>query len=1083
MRRFMKVLSIVLVLAIIVPGVVNAVPLGGKVEINRLAGKDRASTAVAASKIAYPNGADTVVLAGFKGEVDALTGTLLASDKGAPVLLTHKDKLTDVTKGEIKRLKPKTVYILGGEAVVSSTVEKELKKDYIIVRVEGKNRFETAIKIAKKVKTESNDVFLALGIENLADALAIGPVSARNNTPVLLTRTGELPKETIKAMEDLKVKNVTIIGGKAAVSDKVKASLEKKYTVKRVYGNDREDTALSVAKTYFGKRENIVVAYGRTYADALVGGYLGAKLNAPILLTNNKGLSKDTEKYIFSNPFKTTVLGGESVISKAIYNRIKQLLNGEVDDSNPAPDGSTITRGEWLKLLTQKLSIEPMDLGEDFSYLYGDTKGSEYGVIVETAHALGLLPEPDKKLPMFEENKPATREFAAYTVAKGMGFEGVYGIESSDISQVKYPSEVAVVVQQKFLQLEGNKFLPNKSLIATDKNRIFDRIDYFNDSVEIKESDFKDKVILEDNVVQVKNSDYRVVENTDGTFTVTLTKEAETNKIAGGTIFMLPPSDDFIAGIALKVNTIKDNNGKLVLTCEVPELEEVAKEIDFAGYIEVDHSSIKLADGVVADYNTNSSSLYRSNKDDGKAKGEVGPIKLQFHETKFGDSGISFTGDIEVSMPKIKAKAKFEGGSLDEVLLSVENGLEVKGNVKYDFGFPKGEYDLKTNITEKGSGKNEIVRWAVPTGVVGLSVDIILFYNIELDGTISIGYSLDNTNGIQYKDGALRDIKDFKADLVDLEINAEARLGMGVGVSLNFAIIDIVGIDFHVGVGAKLSYEEHTDVKPYLYCGEGKLYIYLSVDLKENCLLVEVLKRTTEFELSWEIYNIEKSPWNLLLHLENGKRVPECTYGKGDILGKVIDEKTNDTIGNARIKIYTDKANTLLMTVFTKDKPDLNLQKGEFLAEDLPKGTYNVEITAEGYGSSNIAIKVEAGKSVIKTIFLSPTDDGNEGEWNKETVIDIYEKVFPEIVASGNYRRDLWSVWNVPEEDNNDNIITLHWMNISERGGSYSQFIRKRDIIEIIYYDGNNSFPHSPTYKHTIRRSDYKIISEEELWR
>lgn len=354
----MKILSIVLVLAIILPGVVNAVPVSEKIEVERLSGKDRTSTAVAASKEAYPNGAGAVVLAGFNGEVDALTGTLLASDKKAPLLLTHKDKLTSVTKDEIKRLKAKTVYILGGKAVVSQAIENQLKKDYIVVRVQGKNRFETASKIAEEVKTESSHVFLALGIDNLADALAIGPVSAGEKTPVLLTKKDGLPKETIKAMKDLNVKSVSIIGGEAAVSKKVKKELEKTYTVKRVWGETREKTAIEIAETYFPEAENLIVAYGRTYPDALVGGYLGEIKKAPILLTNDRGLTKDTEEYISSHRLNTYILGGEKIISKKTANRIEELLNnkaGNSDSDRPSEYSITDIKAD---LNTSKLAVE-----------------------------------------------------------------------------------------------------------------------------------------------------------------------------------------------------------------------------------------------------------------------------------------------------------------------------------------------------------------------------------------------------------------------------------------------------------------------------------------------------------------------------------------------------------------------------------------------------------------------------------------------------------------------------------------------------------------------------------------------------
>ncbi len=176
--------------------------------------------------------------------------------------------------------------------------------------------------------------------------------------PVLLTKKDILPKETIRAMKDLNVKNVSIIGGEEAVSKKVKKELEKTYTVKRIWGNTREDTAIKVAETYFPQAKNLIVAYGRTYPDALVGGYLGEMKKAPILLTNDRGLTQDTEKYISSHKLNTYILGGEKIISKKTANRIEELLNNK--GNNISPDGPSEYSITNIKadLDTNKISVE-----------------------------------------------------------------------------------------------------------------------------------------------------------------------------------------------------------------------------------------------------------------------------------------------------------------------------------------------------------------------------------------------------------------------------------------------------------------------------------------------------------------------------------------------------------------------------------------------------------------------------------------------------------------------------------------------------------------------------------------------------
>lgn len=324
MRTYGRILVILLVVSMVLPRLAQAD--SNEDVVKRLGGMDRVGTAVAASQESYKDGADTVIIAGFSGEVDALTGTLLAGAKEAPLLLTNKDTLSLETKIEIERLGAKTVYILGGTTVVSETVETELNKDYIVKRIMGENRYGTAASVAKEVKGQTSHVFLALGWEILADALAIGPVSAIKDMPVFLTKKDKIPQETVQVMKDVGVTHITIVGGISAVSAAVEAELNKNYIVNRVKGDNREKTALAIAKEYFESPSNLVIAYGRTYSDALVGGYLGSKMNAPILLTDNVGLIKETETYIKRNTSFSYLLGGETVISNNTFNRVKELI-------------------------------------------------------------------------------------------------------------------------------------------------------------------------------------------------------------------------------------------------------------------------------------------------------------------------------------------------------------------------------------------------------------------------------------------------------------------------------------------------------------------------------------------------------------------------------------------------------------------------------------------------------------------------------------------------------------------------------------------------------------------------------------
>lgn len=98
--------------------------------------------------------------------------------------------------------------------------------------------------------------------------------------------------------------------------------------VKRISGDSRVDTAISIAKaTYTVKLSNVVLATSENYPDALAGSVLAYKLGAPILLVSDS--AEDQEKvlsYIKENmDSKGTVyiLGGTGVVKQDIETKIK----------------------------------------------------------------------------------------------------------------------------------------------------------------------------------------------------------------------------------------------------------------------------------------------------------------------------------------------------------------------------------------------------------------------------------------------------------------------------------------------------------------------------------------------------------------------------------------------------------------------------------------------------------------------------------------------------------------------------------------------------------------------------------------
>lgn len=192
----------------------------GKVE--RIGGSNRYETsALMARRVVALSGAKEAVVATGLNFADALSVAPFAGAKGAPILLTAPNALPASTASAIKSLGITGVHIIGGDAAVSSTVQTRLPKT--LSRIGGSTRYETAALVAKTLGA-GDTAFVASG-ENFADAMVIGPVAAAQGAPILLTTKDSLPAAISNYIQTTQITNFLMIGGKAAIGEKVEWAL------------------------------------------------------------------------------------------------------------------------------------------------------------------------------------------------------------------------------------------------------------------------------------------------------------------------------------------------------------------------------------------------------------------------------------------------------------------------------------------------------------------------------------------------------------------------------------------------------------------------------------------------------------------------------------------------------------------------------------------------------------------------------------------------------------------------------------------------------------------------------------------
>ena len=206
--------------------------------------------------------------------------------------------------------KSATIHLVGGESVLSKSLERELKAlGFNVERYGGDNREETSLEVAEAIGT-TNEVFV-VGAEGEADAMSIASVAANQKTPIVVAKKGGITED---AVYELKDKDVTIIGGVNAVSkseyNEIKAEAK---GVQRIAGVNRQATNAEIIKKYYkenfagaiGNANHVIVAKDGQHnkmelVDALAAANFASEMNAPIVLATNK-LSKEQENALELN--------------------------------------------------------------------------------------------------------------------------------------------------------------------------------------------------------------------------------------------------------------------------------------------------------------------------------------------------------------------------------------------------------------------------------------------------------------------------------------------------------------------------------------------------------------------------------------------------------------------------------------------------------------------------------------------------------------------------------------------------------------------------------------------------------------
>lgn len=212
-------------------------------KVERIIGKDNYETA---ALIADKQNYSTAILVNLDNSIaDGLSSSGLSGAVNAPILLTKKDSIPDVTMTRIN--KAKKIYIIGGVNSVSPSVENNLKsKGLEVIRIQGKDRIDTSLNVANEIKKYSNSkyIFYTNGFKGEADAISIAPIAARYKAPIIQTDGKNTPYK-------ISEKERYAIGGTTTMNE----SIVKLTGSFRIGGKDRYETNSLINKDFNHEQE------------------------------------------------------------------------------------------------------------------------------------------------------------------------------------------------------------------------------------------------------------------------------------------------------------------------------------------------------------------------------------------------------------------------------------------------------------------------------------------------------------------------------------------------------------------------------------------------------------------------------------------------------------------------------------------------------------------------------------------------------------------------------------------------------------------------------------------------------------
>jgi len=296
---------------------------------------------IISSKAATAQEVKEVIIATNVSYADYAVASVAAAKIGAALFFTSPNQIPNETLEAIKTINPQKIYIVGGPAVVSIPVERELSRNYEVERIWGMTRYGTSCEVAKYFWPEGSEeailvwdlpdsVIIELNVSSMI--LQAAEVAANSSLPLILIPKNHLTKEIEETLKVLNVTKVTVYGNVGSKVFEELDSLGIKY--EHVSGEPREiaEKIEERIRERLKEKRPLIIAAVANWQEGLVARASPHGVSLLVFSENeiNRTVEKVKEIIQTRNVSRILVVGKPELAQKIYEALIKEGINQTV---------------------------------------------------------------------------------------------------------------------------------------------------------------------------------------------------------------------------------------------------------------------------------------------------------------------------------------------------------------------------------------------------------------------------------------------------------------------------------------------------------------------------------------------------------------------------------------------------------------------------------------------------------------------------------------------------------------------------------------------------------------------------------